>query len=80
MLKRMPEGYFRQFGIIELFLLLFSGPFWPCNDLMGWWFIRCGIWVVFLLALLGNSIVLVISIVGRNKKDVPRLVWTVIPC
>ena len=30
------------------------GPFLPCNDLFDWWTLRCSVWVVFLLALLGN--------------------------
>ena len=30
------------------------GPFMPCNDLFDWWTLRCSVWIVFLLALLGN--------------------------
>ncbi|XP_015924639.2 leucine-rich repeat-containing G-protein coupled receptor 5 [Parasteatoda tepidariorum] len=48
------------------------GPFMPCEDLFGLWSLRCGIWVVFLLALLGNGIVVIVLIVGRSKMDVPR--------
>ncbi|ELT93687.1 hypothetical protein CAPTEDRAFT_226336 [Capitella teleta] len=48
------------------------GPFMPCDDLMGWWSLRCGVWVVFLLAVLGNGIVLFISIVSHRRMDVPR--------
>ena len=29
------------------------GPFLPCNDLFDWWTLRCSVWIVFLLALLG---------------------------
>ena len=32
------------------------GPFLPCNDLFDWWTLRCSVWIVFLLALLGKSI------------------------
>ncbi|GFT27538.1 thyrotropin receptor [Nephila pilipes] len=44
----------------------------PCEDLFGWWSLRCGVWVVFLLALLGNGIVVIVLIIGRSKMDVPR--------
>lgn len=44
----------------------------PCDDLMGWWSLRCGVWVVFLLAVFGNGIVLFISIVSHRRMDVPR--------
>ena len=30
------------------------GPFLPCNDLFDWWTLRCSVWIVFLLALLGK--------------------------
>ncbi|KAG1680911.1 Leucine-rich repeat-containing G-protein coupled receptor 5 [Nymphon striatum] len=48
------------------------GPFLPCDDLFGWWTLRCGIWIVFLLALLGNGAVVIVSIFSRTKMDVPR--------
>ena len=44
----------------------------PCEDLFGWWTLRCGVWLVFLLALLGNGVVVIVLIFGRNKIDVPR--------
>ncbi|XP_022651892.1 uncharacterized protein LOC111246484 isoform X4 [Varroa destructor] len=47
-------------------------PFMPCEDLFGWWTLRCGVWVVFLLALLGNGLVVVVLSFGRSKIDVPR--------
>lgn len=31
------------------------GPFLPCNDLFDWWTLRCSVWIVFLLALLGKQ-------------------------
>ena len=34
------------------------GPFLPCNDLFDWWTLRCSVWIVFLLALLGKSIII----------------------
>lgn len=52
--------------------LLFPGPFMPCEDLFGWWSLRCGVWVVFLLAMLGNGVVVVVLLFGRSKIDVPR--------
>ena len=48
------------------------GPFLPCNDLFDWWTLRCGVWVVFLLALLGNGCVVFVLSFSRNKMDVPR--------
>lgn len=44
----------------------------PCEDLFGWWTLRCGIWIVFLLALLGNAVVVTVLLFGRSKIDVPR--------
>ena len=44
----------------------------PCEDLFGWWTLRCGVWVVFLMALLGNGVVVIVLLFGRSKIDVPR--------
>ncbi|XP_059618054.1 lutropin-choriogonadotropic hormone receptor isoform X2 [Phlebotomus argentipes] len=48
------------------------GPFLPCADLFDWWTLRCGVWVVFLLAMLGNGTVVFVLIFSRSKMDVPR--------
>ncbi|XP_023336535.1 lutropin-choriogonadotropic hormone receptor [Eurytemora carolleeae] len=48
------------------------GPFLPCNDLFDWWSLRCGVWIVFLLALLGNGCVVFVLVLSRSKMDVPR--------
>ncbi|TRY73241.1 hypothetical protein TCAL_02569 [Tigriopus californicus] len=48
------------------------GPFLPCNDLFDWWTLRCSVWIVFLLALLGNGCVVIVLIASRSKMDVPR--------
>ncbi|XP_045593911.2 leucine-rich repeat-containing G-protein coupled receptor 5 isoform X1 [Procambarus clarkii] len=48
------------------------GPFMPCEDLFDWWTLRCGVWIVFLLALLGNGTVVVVLTFARAKMDVPR--------
>ncbi|KAK0162554.1 hypothetical protein PV327_006322 [Microctonus hyperodae] len=48
------------------------GPFLPCQDLFDWWTLRCGVWVVFLLAMLGNGTVVFVIIFSRSKMDVPR--------
>jgi len=48
------------------------GPFLPCNDLFDWWTLRCGVWIVFLLALLGNGCVVFVLSFSRSKIDVPR--------
>jgi len=47
-------------------------PFMPCEDLFDWWTLRCGVWVIFLLALLGNGTVVFVLIFARSKMDVPR--------
>ncbi|KAK4296827.1 hypothetical protein Pmani_030718 [Petrolisthes manimaculis] len=52
------------------------GPFMPCQDLFDWWTLRCGVWVVFLLALLGNGTVVVVLMFARSKMDVPRFLVT----
>lgn len=51
---------------------IFTGPFLPCNDLFDWWTLRCGVWVVFLLALMGNGTVVFVLVFARTKMDVPR--------
>lgn len=48
------------------------GPFLPCADLFDWWTLRCGVWIVFLLALLGNGTVVFVLVFSRSKMDVPR--------
>ncbi|BES91528.1 receptor [Nesidiocoris tenuis] len=48
------------------------GPFLPCVDLFDWWTLRCGVWIVFLLAMLGNGTVVFVLVFSRSKIDVPR--------
>ncbi|XP_044581139.1 lutropin-choriogonadotropic hormone receptor isoform X1 [Cotesia glomerata] len=48
------------------------GPFLPCRDLFDWWTLRCGVWIVFLLAMLGNGTVVFVIVFSRSKMDVPR--------
>ncbi|XP_011298255.1 lutropin-choriogonadotropic hormone receptor isoform X2 [Fopius arisanus] len=48
------------------------GPFLPCQDLFDWWTLRCGVWVVFLMAMLGNGTVVFVIVFSRSKLDVPR--------
>ncbi|CAB3366951.1 Hypothetical predicted protein [Cloeon dipterum] len=48
------------------------GPFLPCHDLFDWWTLRCGVWIVFLLAMLGNGTVVFVLTFSRSKMDVPR--------
>ena len=47
-------------------------PFMPCEDLFDFWTLRCSVWLVFLLAVLGNATVIVVMLFGRTKLDVPR--------
>ena len=52
----------------------------PCDDLMGWWWLRYGVWVVFLLALIGNGIVLFVSFASKTKMDVTRFLICNLAC
>ena len=47
-------------------------PFFPCDELMESMALRVGVWLVFLLALLGNAAVIVVIIVSQTKMDVSR--------
>ena len=49
-----------------------ADPFFPCDDLMDSSLLRIGVWIVFLLALLGNSTVIFITIMRRSRIDVSR--------
>jgi leucine-rich repeat-containing G protein-coupled receptor 6 len=40
--------------------------------LFDWWTLRCGVWIVFLLAMLGNGTVVFVLTFSRSKMDVPR--------
>ena len=48
----------------------------PCRDLFDWWTLRCGVWLVFLLALMGNGVVVVVLVAAYAKMDVPRFLVT----
>ncbi|XP_064600868.1 leucine-rich repeat-containing G-protein coupled receptor 5-like [Liolophura sinensis] len=56
------------------------GPFMPCVDLFGCWLLRCGVWLVFLLSVLGNGVVLFVSVSSRSKMDVPRFLICNLAC
>ncbi|XP_078348618.1 follicle-stimulating hormone receptor-like isoform X2 [Oculina patagonica] len=49
-----------------------ADPFFPCDDLMDSSLLRIGVWIVFLLALLGNAIVIFIIITRSSRIDVSR--------
>ncbi|XP_004610295.2 thyrotropin receptor [Sorex araneus] len=49
-----------------------SDEFNPCEDIMGYEFLRIVVWFVSLLALLGNVFVLVILLTSHYKLTVPR--------
>uniref|UniRef100_A0A287BJ36 Thyrotropin receptor n=2 Tax=Sus scrofa TaxID=9823 RepID=A0A287BJ36_PIG len=49
-----------------------SDEFNPCEDIMGYRFLRIVVWFVSLLALLGNVFVLVILLTSHYKLTVPR--------
>lgn len=56
----------------KILCLPLPGPFLPCQDLFDWWTLRCGVWLVFLCAMLGNGTVVFVLIFARSKMDVPR--------
>ncbi|XP_006822611.1 lutropin-choriogonadotropic hormone receptor-like, partial [Saccoglossus kowalevskii] len=60
--------------------LPYPTPFTPCDDLFGWWALRCGVWVVFLLALFGNGTVIFVIVVSRTKMCVPRFLICNLAC
>ncbi|XP_027039274.1 lutropin-choriogonadotropic hormone receptor-like [Pocillopora damicornis] len=49
-----------------------ADPFFPCDDLMDSSLLRIGVWIVFLLALLGNAIVIFVIITRSSRIDVSR--------
>uniref|UniRef100_A0ABI7XWC7 Thyrotropin receptor n=1 Tax=Felis catus TaxID=9685 RepID=A0ABI7XWC7_FELCA len=49
-----------------------SDEFNPCEDIMGYKFLRIVVWFVSLLALLGNVFVLIILLTSHYKLTVPR--------
>lgn len=44
----------------------------PCEDVMGYVWLRVTVWFVLLAALLGNSVVLIVLITSRGKFSVPK--------
>ncbi|XP_050672848.1 lutropin-choriogonadotropic hormone receptor isoform X2 [Leptidea sinapis] len=63
-------------GSRQVRCLPLPGPFLPCVDLFDWWTLRCGVWAVFLLALLGNGTVVFVLVFSRSRIDVPRFLVT----
>lgn len=45
----------------------------PCENLMDPWLLRIAIWAVWVLAVLGNATVLFVTIMAREKFEVPQL-------
>ncbi|CAK1542778.1 unnamed protein product [Leptosia nina] len=66
----------RSGGGRQVRCLPLPGPFLPCVDLFDWWTLRCGVWAVFLLALLGNGTVVFVLVFSRSRIDVPRFLVT----
>lgn len=44
----------------------------PCEDVMGYFWLRVTVWFVLLAALLGNSVVFLVLITSRSKFTVPK--------
>ncbi|XP_033111248.1 lutropin-choriogonadotropic hormone receptor-like [Anneissia japonica] len=55
-------------------------PFWPCEQLLGSWWLRIGVWIVFVTAILGNAVVILMICVSRTKMDVPRFLILNLAC
>lgn len=70
--ETQPTKMFAEMSPGSVQCLPLPGPFLPCQDLFDWWTLRCGVWVVFLLAMLGNGTVVFVLIFSRSKMDVPR--------
>lgn len=70
--ETQPTKMFAEMAPGSVQCLPLPGPFLPCQDLFDWWTLRCGVWVVFLLAMLGNGTVVFVLIFSRSKMDVPR--------
>lgn len=66
------RAYSNEYAPGRIQCLPLPGPFLPCQDLFDWWTLRCGVWIVFLCAMLGNGIVVFVLIFSRSKMDVPR--------
>lgn len=49
-----------------------ADPFFPCDDLMDVTFLRVVVWIVFLLALLGNAAVVFVIVTRSSRIDVSR--------
>ncbi len=45
----------------------------PCDNLMDPWVLRVAIWAIWVLAVLGNATVLFVTIMSREKIEVPQL-------
>ncbi|XP_050438466.1 lutropin-choriogonadotropic hormone receptor-like [Adelges cooleyi] len=48
----------------------------PCEDIMGFFWLRMSVWIVGVTALLGNMIVLLVVIRKRANKSVPRFLMS----
>jgi leucine-rich repeat-containing G protein-coupled receptor 6 len=70
--NNLSKPYINKFHRGSLQCLPTPGPFLPCQDLFDWWTLRCGVWVVFLMAMLGNGCVVFVLLFSRSKMDVPR--------
>ena len=60
--------------LLCLLLIIINKIMIITNILILRWTLRCGVWIVFLLALLGNGCVVFVLSCSRNRIDVPRSV------
>ena len=60
--------------LLCLLLIIINKIMIITNMLILRWTLRCGVWIVFLLALLGNGCVVFVLSCSRNRIDVPRSV------
>ncbi|XP_051959203.1 follicle-stimulating hormone receptor-like [Xyrauchen texanus] len=58
--------------VIEVTCFPKPDPFNPCEDIMGFNFLRVLIWFISVLAIVGNCTVLMVLLTSRYKRTVPR--------
>uniref|UniRef100_A0A3B1JTQ6 Follicle-stimulating hormone receptor n=1 Tax=Astyanax mexicanus TaxID=7994 RepID=A0A3B1JTQ6_ASTMX len=73
-LRNQEPGFFEEHCKDVIKVTCFPEPdaFNPCEDIMGFTFLRVLIWFISILAIVGNSTVLLVLLSSRYKLTVPR--------
>uniref|UniRef100_A0AAY4EZT8 G-protein coupled receptors family 1 profile domain-containing protein n=1 Tax=Denticeps clupeoides TaxID=299321 RepID=A0AAY4EZT8_9TELE len=66
--------YFREYCKVQTEVTCHPKPdaFNPCEDIMGHTYLRVLIWIICILAIVGNSVVLLVLLTSHYKLNVPR--------